>query len=305
MHVFYHCRDLDGRCSGAIARYYHENTKKNSKVVMHPFDYGYSFPFDEITDGEKVWMLDVSTNPYDIMLEINNRYDLTVIDHHASFINSGIPEKLNGKFEIGKAACELTWKHCYGYGSGMPRLVHLLGRYDVWDKSDLDIWNKYILPTQMGVQLKNVDPKDGFEFWKMYFDDHFGTGDTGIVETTINKQGSIVLAYQYQMDKKNVNLNSFAAKFLDFNAICLNSARSNSQVFESVWDPNKYDLMFFWSSVKGERYTCSIITDKPNIDVSKIASAFGGGGHKQAAGFQCKNVVISSESEGKRIIINM
>ena len=91
INVFYHKKDLDGHCSGAISRYYYEVAKKE-KVKMWPYDYGEPFPFNEIQDGESVLMVDITTNPYEVMEEIQKRYDLFVIDHHKSFIESDVKQ---------------------------------------------------------------------------------------------------------------------------------------------------------------------------------------------------------------------
>ena len=67
--------------------------------------------------------------------------------------------------------------------------------------------------------------------------------------------------------------------------IALNSYRSNSTIFDSIWDEAKYDamLIFCWRKV---HWTISMYTYKENIDCGKICKKRGGGGHKRAAGFQ-------------------
>lgn len=301
INIFYHKRDLDGHCSGAIAKYYFLEENDVENVKMWPYDYGEPFPFDQIRDDEIVWMVDITTNPYEMMLEINKRYKLTVVDHHKSFIESDVAKQIdeNRYGEVGKAACELTWEYCFP-GEKMPHLVKLLGRYDIWDNSDKDLWENFILPTQMGMKMRATDPstKDGYDFWEDYFnqcsDSHQYEAD---IEVDINKRGSIILRYQEREDARACAFFSFPAKFhmpeengRTYKIICLNSTRFNSKVFETVWDPEKYDFMLAWVSVQGERCSVSMYTDKPGIDVSEIAKKYGGGGHVQAAGFQCENV---------------
>ena len=306
INIFYHKKDLDGHCSGAVARYYWQ-TVKGEEVKMWPYEYGEPFPFDEIMDGELVWMVDITTNPYEVMLEIDKRYDLWVIDHHKSFVEFQVEHKISGYFEIGKAACELVWEHCFP-SEKIPRLVHLLGRYDVWDNNDELLWNNQILPTQMGMKMKSTDPgtDNGFIIWNLYFKDFLDRPNKMFpkidryyveLEVEVNKAGAIILKYQAQEDARACAFYSFHAKFhmpeangKTYNIICLNSTRFNSKVYESVWDPEKYDFMLAWVSVQGERCSVSMYTDKPGIDVSEIAKKYGGGGHVQAAGFQCENV---------------
>ena len=298
INIFYHKKDLDGHCSGAIARYYFGNA---DNVVMWPYDYGEPFPFDKIEEGDQVWMLDITTNPYETMLDIQKKYELFVIDHHKSFIDSDVKPRIIGLFVDGVAACQLAWHHFF-MNEATPRLVQLLGHYDVWNNKDKEFWENDIMPMQMGMRMIKTDPgtEEGFEIWDKYLDDLFNGGKNktfpmidryyaNFEDKTI-KAGKIILNYQESEDKKAIDFYSFEAEFGGLKAICLNSTRFNSQVYKSVWDNTKHDIMLAWVNVKGESCTVSLYTDKEGIDVSQIAKSFGGGGHKQAAGFQCKNV---------------
>jgi hypothetical protein len=306
INVFFHKKDLDGHSSGAIARYYYE-TVENKEVKMWPFDYGEQFPFEEINDGEDVVMLDITTNPYEVMLEINDRYNLFVIDHHKSFIDSGIAEKIKeGIFISGEAACQLTWKY-YFPRHDMPEMIKLLGDYDVWKNEDKDYWFGEIMPVQMGVRMSPTDPsdKDGITFWSYYFDKSLATDteEASLFLGEVKYSGNIILAYQVSEDMKDVNLYSFDATFNGLKAICMNCTRPSSQKFQSVWDNEKYDIMVAWASIKGEYYTVSLYTDKDGVDVSKIAREYGGGGHVQAAGFQCDFVDVLVNDKGEKTLI--
>jgi oligoribonuclease NrnB/cAMP/cGMP phosphodiesterase (DHH superfamily) len=303
IHIFYHKRDLDGQCSGAIAKYYFLEENYVENIKMWPYDYGEPFPFDKIMDGEIVWMVDITTNPYEVMLEINKRYNLFVVDHHKSFIDFQVKHKIPGYFEIGKAACELTWEHCFS-SEKMPPLVRLLGCYDIWNKSAEYDWDDYIMPIQMGIKIRDADPVSGYDFWKTYF--NWFRGNSYYAEQllyTIKNSGKDILKYQMKEDAKTCSFFAFPAIFENYKAICLNSTRFNSKVYESVWDKEKYDIMLAWVNVKGERYSVSIYTDKPGVDVSEIAKSFGGGGHVQAAGFQCKNVKPIINAKGEKAIL--
>lgn len=68
-------------------------------------------------------------------------------------------------------------------------------------------------------------------------------------------------------------------------AICLNGGGFNSDVFKTVYNPTKHDVMMPFQ-YNGTFWTFSLYTTKPEIDCNEIAKLYGGGGHKQAAGFQ-------------------
>jgi len=42
----------------------------------------------------------------------------------------------------------------------------------------------------------------------------------------------------------------------------------------------------------GKKYSYSIFSSNPNIDCSKIAESYGGGGHKGAAGFSSDELLF-------------
>lgn len=84
--------------------------------------------------------------------------------------------------------------------------------------------------------------------------------------------------------------------------IACNTTTNNSQFFDSVYDPEKHDLMVAFARVSNVRWfreneqgypqraypwKVSIYSTKPEIDCGAIAKSFGGGGHKGAAGFIC------------------
>lgn len=67
-------------------------------------------------------------------------------------------------------------------------------------------------------------------------------------------------------------------------ALCLNKGGCNSTVFDSVWNEELHDVMIPFVFV-GKRWVFSMFTTK-DTDLSVIAKRYGGGGHKQACGFQ-------------------
>lgn len=104
-------------------------------------------------------------------------------------------------------------------------------------------------------------------------------------------------------------------------AIAVNLGMTNSLVFDSVWRreckrcegtggseeeagsegyvcpfcngagyTEPYDLMIAFCRRPDKQWTVSLYSTKTDIDCGAIAKSFGGGGHKGAAGFQCKDL---------------
>jgi nanoRNase/pAp phosphatase (c-di-AMP/oligoRNAs hydrolase) len=67
----------------------------------------------------------------------------------------------------------------------------------------------------------------------------------------------------------------------------------SSQIFDTVKED--YDIMIPFC-FDGKQWTVSMYTKNKEIDVSIIAKKYGGGGHKNAAGFQCKELPFIKEN---------
>ena len=101
--------------------------------------------------------------------------------------------------------------------------------------------------------------------------------------------GVTVLKYQAKINETQCAKASFETEIDGYKAICLNGGGFNSDVFKSVYDESKHDIMMPFQ-FNGKLWTVSLYTTKEHIDVSQIAKKRGGGGHKQAAGFQVQKI---------------
>jgi oligoribonuclease NrnB/cAMP/cGMP phosphodiesterase (DHH superfamily) len=280
VNIFFHKSDFDGHCSAAIANVYYIGN--NYQVKLIPFNYGFSFPYKKIPKNETVVFVDISPTPYEEIIRINETYkNFLIIDHHKTFIEFVNQNnlQLKGKLEIGKAACELTWEYFFPKHK-MLEAVRLIGRYDVWDKSDLKYWDDRIMPFHMGLLTWIGDVHNSSSSWNFLLNNK----NKQVVANTI-KDGRTILEYKKNEREQALRSYSFEAKFKGLRALCMNSTETNSGLFDSQWDENKYDIMLVFVFY-GQNYKVSLYTTKDDIDVGAIAKQCGGGGHAKAAGFQ-------------------
>ena len=278
--ILYHRSDLDGHCSGAIAKIAHPTAE------LHGIEYGDEIPWDKINEA-RVIMVDFSLQPWSEMERLNkDAAEVIWIDHHRSAINeyrSRDPWKTDGKIvlEEGKAACELAWEHFFP-DVPMPRLVHLLGRYDVWD---LDA-DPQVLALQMGMRLKNLNPsqEEAMDWWSR----ELSAPDQSELVTCIANDGNIVSMYQKQCNERLMS-KAFELDWRGFRWLAVNAGGINSQACESKFDKEKHDgfMSFFWT---GKLWTVSLYAPAQNQDFSGIAKDMGGGGHPAACGFQLETI---------------
>jgi len=266
---FYHSSDLDGYTSGAIIKDAYTDT------VLVPWSYGNKIP--EIPNHTDVFLVDLSF-PIEEMQKLNNRESINFIwiDHHKSAIEDADSHGFNplGIREIGKGACELCWNYCHG-DQIVPRTVKLLSQYDVWDNSDSDNWENSILPFQYGMRTICDNP-DSFPTPLLHEED----ADL-LIDSLIDK-GRGILDYQKSLNTKACK-SAFGRIFHGYKAVCVNSSFFNSTTFSGILEIETFDLMIN-CQFNGVNWALSFYSTNKNVDCSRIAKMYGGGGHLQAAG---------------------
>ena len=281
MKCFYHSADLDGHCSAAIIKH------RDPACELIGIDYGQPFPWDSIDQDEQVVMVDFSLQPFADMVELNKRCNLIWLDHHISAMEEAYKyareAPLAGYRDETQAGCELAWDWAF-CGEPVPVAVKLLGRYDLWDHRD-----PYTLPFQWGMRLYDTDPGRNPESMSSLWRLLFASTSVGVLVTNIISEGKLILKYQSQENEKYCRAAAFETNLDGLKCIAMNKMLTNSQLFDSVWNPNKYDAMltFGW---RGGKWVVSLYSTKSDVDCSAVAKNYGGGGHKGAAGFQCSGL---------------
>lgn len=289
---YYHKIDLDGKCSAAIVR------RKYPECELIGVDYPDRPDFEKIEPGDTIFVVDFSFEPEDMERLYTTEWksngkqsgiELNWIDHHKSALEKAKITPYyhcEGVREIGKAACELTWEYLFP-DEPMPEAVRLLGRYDVWDKSDKDAWESEILPFQYAMRCMNIQPYKGN--WKKCFHQETRLDDMIAV-------GRHVLNYEKSRNTAYAEAMAFPVEFEGHKAWAINKALSNSKIFETIKDSHKRPLWILFSYRDGIwKYSLYSAPDS-GIDVSEIAVKYGGGGHAGAAGFQSEKYLLEGNS---------
>lgn len=288
MKIFYH-QDLDGICSAAIIAEYcgfygldHDHWKKDFK----PINYGWKFPWDDIKPGELVYMVDFCLTPFSDMIKLHKLTDgnFIWIDHHKTAIDAEKAHsnpQIKGLRGLGKAGCELTWDYMSGPSptkEEIPRVVHLLGRYDVWDHYDPEI-----VDFQYGMLAKNLNPTD--YIWHAmltYMSKEW-------IEEIISC-GKMIRSWEDTKAKRYCESYGIEVFLHGCRAAAVNIGSVSSQFFEAFFSKEDYDIFISYVRLPSGRWTVSLRSNRSEIDVSVIAKTYGGGGHPGAAGFQCETL---------------
>lgn len=301
MICFYH-RDSDGRCAGAIVKYLFPETR------MVSIDYKDDFPVDLIKPAEVVIIVDFGPEP-ETMRKVIDKIGITEacnlpylvwIDHHKTTLEKykGFKFYPDGKEpagirRVGDSGCFLTWEY-FRPNKPMPLIVRLVDDWDAW-KHQMDPTTNYL---QAGLTTINADPNNQ-EFWANHLRDP--TLPTEVMDdfqldllAPILEKGKIITEQREISNRGLVAEWGFPVDWEGLHFCALNFGKGSSKIFDSVKD--KYDgfITFIWD---GNKYTCSLYSDKPGIDVGMIALKYKGGGHRGAAGFTCKELPFKRKQE--------
>jgi oligoribonuclease NrnB/cAMP/cGMP phosphodiesterase (DHH superfamily) len=311
--VIHHSADFDGRFCEAIATRFLVNKTNPDGATFIGWDYG--DPKLRWPDNGTVYVLDLSPECFDVLPDINEVCRRLIwIDHHKTAIDKW-PEEIPGYRIDGVAACRLAWQWfqcCDGNwtaprSSAMapagvlpqkqdfvdrnvtePMAVRLAGEYDIWDKRDP---NAEVF--QFGLRSVDLTP----DYWANLLDDTVSNilSGTGMEQTTsqlvcshLLNNGRVLQRYQQESDASLMQKRSFTIDWEGLKFLCINHGRFNSLTFASAVKPEHDALLgFCWD---GSKWTVSLYhaPHRTDIDLSAIASRYGGGGHRGACGFQSR-----------------
>ncbi|MBQ9235858.1 MAG: hypothetical protein IJ184_05275 [Alphaproteobacteria bacterium] len=269
MLCIYHIADHDGKGSAAIVG------RKFGEVEFFGLNHDMDVPWEEINRHEQIVICDIAL-PMDVMFELNESKDLTWIDHHASVIEAYDVAMTQGKRAIkgvrknGTAAIVLTWQYFFP-DDPLPEGVKLLGLNDLYDLRD-----KRVRPFEYAFQSLGVN-KPADSSWKDLF-----AGRMDIKEMV--KKGEAILSYIKNRNHRLCKAMSFESSYKGMTCICANMPQGYSEFYDSMRNIKNYAFMCNFFMNGKNSWNLSFYTARDDVDVSKIAAEFGGGGHKKASG---------------------
>jgi oligoribonuclease NrnB/cAMP/cGMP phosphodiesterase (DHH superfamily) len=266
--ICFHHNDLDGHASGAIVRY-----ALGDAVTLIESDYdGTPIPWDLVEGAEQVIVTDFSFPVADMQRLAKGR-ELVWIDHHKSAIAefAGIADRWPGIRDVSEAACVLTWKYFFPQRP-VPKAVILVGDRDSWRWAEKDTG-----PFNESLYNRDHDA-DNDTFWKPLLEDDPSTLEKMIGEGVWLRQ--INLRHVDRM----MEARSFEVRFEGYRTLAVNT-RGNGDVGHYGRDRG-YEIVYTYvdeMQVGGLTTVVTLYSDQ--VDVSVIATRYGGGGHAGAAGF--------------------
>lgn len=281
MILIYHHDDNDGCCAAVIAGNSYDRNEFDIKFVA--INYGKeSWSEGEIKAAEEVWLVDFTSDKMDEFVKVCGP-KLIWIDHHKTAVEK-FPDLWNsssipGIRSLEKAACVLTWEFTHPEHTSPPVAVAYIGDKDLW---------KFEYPEtrafNAGFNLMVKTPYDAV--WNVLLGPEY--------EDTVNNMisiGKLLLeAQNYKLQKafdRGVD-----CTFHNWKARLVNTTGNISELGEFIYKKPEYDIAVMWQAVE-DMVVFSLRSDSGNPnspDCAEIAQQYGGGGHRNAAGFQKKNM---------------
>lgn len=316
--IIYHDADFDGKLSNEVCRFHLKRLYPDAAIDSYGWDYGRPVPLPwewPLADNgsvapadwghyDDIYIVDLSVD--ELMARPELRSKIVWIDHHKSAIEKWDSPDAGSYFQglrrDGVAACRLCWqwfvrrpKLGVTYTRPVskqdfvdrivqePELVRLAGEYDIWDHRD---------PAAKVLQfgLRALPDTD----FRKLVDNQFTGESTGVKLDDVVTQGSAIKSY---CDKQNDEYSAAYARTLEWEGLkfcCLNiGQRGNSDLLRGGLKP-EHQACFAWRHT-GDAVMVSLyhVEGHTDLDLSKIAVKYGGGGHRGACGFRISLGVLS------------
>jgi len=276
--ILYHADCADGFCAAWVA-----HRKFGDDADYLPVQYGQEPP---VVDGREVFILDFSYKRLVLNQMVGKARTLVLCDHHktaaaelAEFYptNSATIDTITRNqgdvycvFDMAKSGGRLAWDFFFP-GQRSSWLVNYT--------EDRDLW-RWQLPNSREVSAALASYPKEFSAWE----DIDARGMIGNQPPqSLVAEGRAILRYQQQLIdsicKNAVEIEMDGHKVLSTNATLLISEVGNQLSRE-----RPFSATFFIRSDDGKK-VWSLRSQADGLDVSEIAKRYGGGGHRNAAGF--------------------
>jgi oligoribonuclease NrnB/cAMP/cGMP phosphodiesterase (DHH superfamily) len=222
--------------------------------------------------SDKVFIVDFSFAP-EVMRVLCLLPTVVWIDHHKTAMEQ-IPElwssfMVEGRRSLTEAACSLTWQYLKG-SDAEPKCVQYVADFDLW-KFEYGETTKVF--NEVAYHLLSL-PLD----WLQLLSSHADL-------STLMIHG-YALYHRKQLRVAKAVEKGIAIDWMGHKTLVVNSTLDSSDIGNAALDKG-YEIGLVWR-VEDSSLIVSL-RSKGDLDVAKLAEKFGGGGHKNAAGFTKHN----------------
>lgn len=267
-YVLYHGNCYDG--FGAAFAAWKKFGDADTKYIA--VSYGAALP--QMPNAREILIVDFSY-PQDVILELSKVAQVKVFDHHktAQEALAGLAEdtKLDGAgnprvvFDMERSGALITWDELNA--TPAPELIRHI--------SDRDLW-QFKLEGSRAVHKALVSLPMKFEIWDQ-------------LDITVLKTEGAAMERLHDQLVKNIIQSAWLGKLGGYDVPMVNTSIAWSEVGEALldeWNKGPRNFPMVASFTVMENSIMWSLRSAQEFDCSEVAKKFGGGGHKNAAGFK-------------------
>ena len=253
-----HCTDGFGAAYAAWKIY-------GDKAIYLPVKY--DNPMPKLKQKSQVYIVDFSYPRQELLDLASQMNEVIVLDHHKTAeedlrdIDLSSTPNLSITFDMEKSGAVLAWEHFFPNEEIPPLILHI---------QDKDLWRFDLKDTKKVIaSLRSYDMN--FELWDKF--------DLKRLIT----EGEAILRFQ-NLTVEKLCKNMRLMKVGGHKVPAVNSSILQSEIGNRLcekYPDSPFSVVYFDASDK-TRYSLRSIGD---FDVSLVAKTYGGGGHKNAAGY--------------------
>lgn len=282
----YHKNCLDG--FGAAWCVYNAHRESNKQITYAAFSYGEELPIPMIS-GKEVIIVDFSF-PLEVMKDIlRNCTSLIWLDHHKTAqeivpaVQKFVKDEFCGVnvdivFDMNRSGALIAWDYFdQGYNPA-PSVIRAI--------SDRDLW-QFKYPDTKAITAALYNAPMNFETW-----DHNMTVGFDYLLTT----GNVLISKQENDVQKLADSLAYLTEFQGFIVPIANAPFMFASDLGNLLAQGYPFAIIYWKT-KENKYSVSLRSTDKGEDVAELAKKYGGGGHRNAAGFRCETLVTGQIGE--------
>ena len=217
--------------------------------------------------GKEIYLIDYTYKLPVIQKLIRENKRVTAIDHHVT-AREAVMRTRDHSFDLKHSGAVLAWKYFH-----LGRLVPQFLRY----VEDFDLWRFKLPQTRELMAFLDWHEQD-FKVW----DKLIRGFESAKTRRAYAEKGSLVLASQSRIQRDIIETGAELVRFSGYRAYAVNSPVFISDIGHELAKRSR-TLAIIWAAQRGAIRVS--LRSSGKIDVAKIAERYGGGGHKNAAGF--------------------
>ncbi len=276
--VLFHYPCQDGLASGWVANYYHKII--NMQIELYPVQHNHTIDINRL-HNKSVLFCDYSPSLEILNLIENVAKKITILDHHIS-AKKALENKSYAIFDMNKSGAGLTWEYFFP-DSNVPTFIQMIQDRDLWK---WEISNSKEFTSGLFTLCDGYESYNFTELFNLIEDIYFSEDkfnfclDLGKVISRANHNKAKSIA-----DSASKKIDNYKG-----HKVCVVncSYEHASEVGNLLSSMNSIDFAVMWTyNNLNDNYHISLRSCN-KVDVSQIASEYGGGGHVNASGMTTK-----------------